>query len=144
VHRAAAKKIAETFSWAEEVTLVRTMVAVGTVAAVVGPGGLLWAGARVLRAGWLWARVAGRRLWADVLVTWWRRGMWGLLGRLFKSVRWGRYGPGRTLNEWRVVSRGWLEEWARYPTYEPERRTPGVLGEWLWGWDNYLTGFPRN
>ncbi|KAK0655468.1 hypothetical protein B0T16DRAFT_487004 [Cercophora newfieldiana] len=137
--RAAAKKIANACSWIDEEILVGVLVAIGTVAAVVGPGRLLLAGTRVLGAGSLWVRVAWRRFSVRVLRAWWRKGVWELLGKMSMSVRWKRYGPARTLNEWGVVSRAWLEEWAAYTyTYKPEKRIPGVFGEWLRTWDNYL------
>ncbi|KAK3364344.1 hypothetical protein B0T25DRAFT_529849 [Lasiosphaeria hispida] len=117
-HRAAAKKTAEALPWVGEDIVMWALVAFGAVAAVIGPARLLRAGTRVLWASWLWVRVAGRRLRAGVL-AWWRGGVWELLGTLFESVRWRRFGPGRTLGGER-----------------------GPLREWLRVWDNYLAGAP--
>lgn len=132
-HREAAKKIAERVSWADEVILWRAMVVIGTVGALVGPAKLLWAGAQVLRASWLW--VQGAR---SVLV-WWKRGLWGLMVTGFwwvvekysESMRWQRYGPGRTCDEWSVAARAWLAERSRYTKLKRERRVGRVYREWL-------------
>lgn len=115
IHRAAARKIAETVSWVLEDALVWSLVAFGGVAALVGPANLLGAGVHLLLAGRLWVRAVWRRYQMGIRVRiWWRRGFLGLLGtRMFTSVRWKRYGPGKTLGGEQDREKKELREWMR-------------------------------